>query len=51
LIYFVGRSADEMFAVIEGLHGEIPLLQNARIVFQRRDKEKMPIEMRLPFHN
>jgi hypothetical protein len=50
LIYFVGKSADEMFKVIEGLHGDIPLLQNARIVFQRREKDKTPVEMRLPLY-
>lgn len=51
LLYFAGRNADEMFSRIETFCRETPLMQNARITFQRRIEEKPPIEFRLPFHN
>jgi hypothetical protein len=51
LLYFAGKDADKMFSRIEKLHEEIPLLQNARITFQRRDKEKLPLELRLPLNS
>lgn len=50
LIYFAGKSADEIFEKIEPLCTDFPILQNARIVFQRKDKEKQPKELRIPFN-
>lgn len=50
LIYFAGKSADEIFEKIDPLRTNFPILQNARILFQRKDKEKQPKELRIPFN-
>jgi hypothetical protein len=50
LFYFVGPNADEIFERLEPLRKNYPILQNARVVFQRRDSAKTPIELRIAFN-
>lgn len=48
LITAYGPDADRLFASIETVSNTIPVFQNARIVFKRRDPSKEPGELRLP---
>ncbi|MCA9801806.1 MAG: hypothetical protein KC777_07450 [Cyanobacteria bacterium HKST-UBA02] len=48
LITAYGPDADRLFASIETVSNTIPVFQNARIVFKRRDPSKEPGERRLP---
>lgn len=51
LLYIVGADTDNIFVKLEPMRKEFPVLQNARVVFQRRDKEKVPKEIRIPFNH
>jgi hypothetical protein len=48
MFYLLGPNADEMFKRIESLPQKISILQQARVVFQRRDATKEPKETRFP---
>lgn len=50
LITAYGPDADRLFASIETVSNTIPVFQNARIVFKRRDPSKEPKERRLPMN-
>lgn len=51
LLYIVGGDADDIFANIEPMRKDFPVLQNARVVFQRRDQKKAPKEIRIGFND
>lgn len=50
LFYFAGKNADEIFSRLEPLRKSFPILQNARVVFQRIDQSRSPIEIRIGFN-
>lgn len=50
LITAYGPDADRLFASIETVSNKIPVFQNARIVFKRKDKSQEPGERRLPMN-
>ena len=47
LVYFAGKSADNMFEILEPITKKYPVLNNARVVFHRKDKSKQPQEIKL----
>ena len=47
-LFVYGQSADEIYARMKNLVKENPILQNARLVFNRRDQNSEPKEIRLP---
>jgi hypothetical protein len=50
-VFVFGPSADKIYSVVQSLPAKIPIFQNARIVFKRKDQSKQPKEIRLPLSN
>ncbi|MGD9682892.1 MAG: hypothetical protein AB7W16_17010 [Candidatus Obscuribacterales bacterium] len=50
LITAYGPDADRLFSSIETVSNTIPVFQNARIAFKRKDQSKEPKEKRLPMN-
>lgn len=51
LLYFVGPNASRIFETLEPLRKDFPILQNARVVFQCRNSDQAPKELRITFND
>jgi hypothetical protein len=47
-LFAFGESADKIYSIVQSLPPKMPILQNGRITFKRKDQKKEPKETRLP---